>query len=183
MNCFLTEVGCWGCSGKSYFGFTIPFIRFGKKLAWLWSFTLKTSLQKTLSFLWKSNIGQSPKIRNQPNLNTKITFWHGIWIPLIQFDKIWHGHWLLLKLNPETSPQKNWSFIPKSKMAAAVKRQKSVKFDPTKHFLALHLDPVHPIWTKFGIGVLLDPRNRPVQEYLVYCKIQDAFHCQSFKIG
>ena len=44
-----------------------------------------------------------------------------------------------------------------------VKGPKSTKFDSTNHISAWHLDPVHPIWTKFGMGIILDPTNKPVQ--------------------
>ena len=37
-----------------------------------------------------------------------------------------------------------------------VKVQKSTKFDPTNHILARHLVPVHQIWKKFGMDILLD---------------------------
>ncbi len=39
---------------------------------------------------------------------------------------------------------------------------------------AQHFDPVHPIWTKFGMNILLDPSNKPAQEFLIYRKIQDG---------
>ena len=44
------------------------------------------------------------------------------------------------------------------------------------HILAWHLDPVHLIWTKFGMDILLDPRNKPVEEFLIYHEIQDGSH-------
>ena len=41
------------------------------------------------------------------------------------------------------------------------------------HILAWYLDPVHLIWTKFGMDILLDPRNKPVKEFFIFLKIQD----------
>ena len=56
-----------------------------------------------------------------------------------------------------------------------VKGPKSTKFDSTNHISARHLDPVHAIWTKGGIGMdILDPKNKPVQEFLILRKIQDG---------
>ena len=39
---------------------------------------------------------------------------------------------------------------------------KSTKFDPTNHISAWHLDPVHLIWTKFGVEILLDLRKKHI---------------------
>ena len=54
-----------------------------------------------------------------------------------------------------------------------VKGPKSAKIDPLNHVLARNSDPAHPIWTKSGIDILLDPRNKPVEEFFIYRKIQD----------
>ena len=35
-------------------------------------------------------------------------------------------------------------------------------------------DPVHPIRTIFGMDILLDPRNKPAEEFFVFLKIQDG---------
>ena len=39
---------------------------------------------------------------------------------------------------------------------------------------APHLDLVHPIWTIFGMDILLDPRNKPTEEICILLKIQDG---------
>ena len=67
-------------------------------------------------------------------------------------------------LDPKNNIFKNFSFITKSKMAAGNKSPKSTKFDPTNHIWARHLDPVHQIWTKLGMNILLDPTNNFAQE-------------------
>ena len=56
----------------------------------------------------------------------------------------------------------------------AVKSPKSAKFDHTNHILARPLDPVHPIWTKFGMDIVLDPNNKPAEESVIYCKVPDG---------
>ena len=38
-----------------------------------------------------------------------------------------------------------------------------------------HLDLIHLIWTKFGMAILVDPRNKHVEEFLIFLKIQ-AMH-------
>ena len=79
-------------------------------------------------------------------------------------DKIWHEHtsWpykqvcariYQLRQNPRWPPE--------------VKGPKLNKFDSTNHSLARHLDLVHQIWTKFGMNILLDPTNKPVEEFLI----------------
>ena len=35
-------------------------------------------------------------------------------------------------------------------------------------------DPVHPIYTKFGMDILLDIRNKPADEFFIFIKIQDG---------
>ena len=37
-----------------------------------------------------------------------------------------------------------------------------------------NLDPVHLIWTKFGMDIQLDPRNKPSEEFFIFLKIQDG---------
>ena len=37
-----------------------------------------------------------------------------------------------------------------------------------------NLDPVHRIQTKVGIDILLDPRNKPAEEFFIFIKIQDG---------
>ena len=37
-----------------------------------------------------------------------------------------------------------------------------------------NLDPVHRIHTKFGMDILLDPRNKPAKEFFIFLKIQDG---------
>jgi len=42
------------------------------------------------------------------------------------------------------------------------------------HILAWHLDPVLLIWIKFGMDILVDPRNKPMEEFFIFLKIQDG---------
>ena len=37
-----------------------------------------------------------------------------------------------------------------------------------------NLDPAHLIWTKFGMDIQLDPRNKPAEEFFIFLKIQDG---------
>ena len=39
---------------------------------------------------------------------------------------------------------------------------------------ARHLDLDHPIRTIFGMDILLDPKNKPVEEFFIFLKIQDG---------
>ena len=48
------------------------------------------------------------------------------------------------------------------------------------HILAWHLDPVHLLWTEFGMDIQVDPRNKPVGDFFIFLKIQDGR--QWFKI-
>ena len=51
---------------------------------------------------------------------------------------------------------------------------KGTSFDPTNHIWARHMDPIHQIWTKFGMDIPLDPRNKPVEAFFIFLKIQDG---------
>ena len=42
------------------------------------------------------------------------------------------------------------------------------------HVLAWHLDPVHPIWTKISMNMVFDPKNKPIEEFFIFLKIQDG---------
>jgi hypothetical protein len=55
-----------------------------------------------------------------------------------------------------------------------VKGPKSTEFDPTNHISARHLDLVRQILTKLGMNVLLDHKNKLVQDFLSLPKIQDG---------
>ena len=108
------------------------------------------------------------KVQNLPNLTSQITFRLGIWIWFIRF-----GHnlaWTYF-LTLQTSLRKNFSFIAKSKMAAGGQRS---KIDSTNHILALHLDPVHPIWTKFDMDILLDLLTNLTDKFLhkLVCRVK-----------
>ena len=37
-----------------------------------------------------------------------------------------------------------------------------------------NLDLVQLIWTKFGMDIQLDPRNKPAEEFFIFLKIQDG---------
>ena len=49
-----------------------------------------------------------------------------------------------------------------------------------KHIFAWHLYPVHRIQTKFGIDILLDPRNKPAKEFFFFSKSKMAAGGQKF---
>ena len=48
------------------------------------------------------------------------------------------------------------------------------------HIFAWHLYPVHRIQTKFGIDILLDPRNKPAKEFFFFSKSKMAAGGQKF---
>ena len=77
----------------------------------------------------------------------KITFWLGNWIPLSDFDKIWHG-----SLTLKTNIGRIFDFSQNSRWRPSVKGPKSTKFDPTNYISAPYLDPVHPILDKIWHG-------------------------------
>jgi hypothetical protein len=77
---------------------------------------LKTkSVQEFLIYCKIQDGRQGSKVQNRPNLTPQITLWLGIWFPFIRTGRnlAWK-YYLTLK----TSLRKNFSFIPKSKMAA-----------------------------------------------------------------
>ena len=61
-------------------------------------------------------------------------------------------------------------------MAAFGQRSKATKFDPTNYISARHLDAVHLIWTKFGMDILVYPKNKHVEleEFFICLKFQDG---------
>ena len=65
-------------------------------------------------------------------------------------------------------------FYQNPRWPPAVKGPKSAKFDPANHISPLHSDPAIPIWTKCGIDILVDPRNKPAEETFIFIKIQDG---------
>ena len=77
-------------------------------------------------------------------------------------------------LTIKTSLCRNFSFIPKFKMATRGQRSKIDQIWPTNHISARHLVSVNQIWTKLGMDILLDPKNKPAQESFIYRKIQDG---------
>ena len=50
------------------------------------------------------------------------------------------------------------------------------------HFLAWQLDPVHPIWTKNGMDMVFDPKNKPTEDLLIFSKFKMAAFGQRSKI-
>ena len=40
--------------------------------------------------------------------------------------------------------------------------------------LALQMEPVHPIWTKFGMDILFHHSNKPVNKFHILIEIQDG---------
>ena len=70
-----------------------------------------------------------------------------------------------------TSLRNNFSFFSKSKMATGGQNLRRVIFFQC---FCNNLDPVHRIQTKFGMDILLDPRNKPAEEFFIFLKIQDG---------
>ena len=105
------------------------------------------------------------KVQNRPNFTPQITFWLIIWIWFIRFGQYlaWTYH-----LTLETSLRKNFSFFSKSKMAAGGQKF-ATRY--TYECFCNNLDPVHRIPTKFGMDILLDPRNKPAEEFFIFLKI------------
>ena len=54
------------------------------------------------------------------------------------------------------------------------RRRSKVQNRPKNHIFCNNLDPVHWIQTKFGMDILLDPRNKPAKEFFIFLKIQDG---------
>ena len=42
------------------------------------------------------------------------------------------------------------------------------------HVLAWQSDPIHPIWTKIGVGMIFDHGNKPTEDFFIFLKIQDG---------
>ena len=42
------------------------------------------------------------------------------------------------------------------------------------HIFCNNLNPVYRIQAKFGMDILLNPRNKPVEEFFIFLKIQDG---------
>ena len=59
-------------------------------------------------------------------------------------------------------------------MAATYQKSDFSNFWLKYDIFAWHLDPVHLIWTKFDMDILVDPRNKPVEEFFIFLKIQDG---------
>ena len=53
--------------------------------------------------------------------------------------------------------------------------QQSQQCIPARHF-----HPVHLVWTEFHIDVVIDPTNKPADEFFIYRKIQDG--CQRWPL-
>ena len=91
--------------------------------------------------------------------------------------KIWHGH-------TRNKPSEEFFIFSKSKMAAGGQKSKIGQILPHKsHFFCNNLDPVHRIQTKFGMDILLDPRNKPADFFSFFSKSKMAAGGQNSKIG
>ena len=69
-----------------------------------------------------------------------------------------------------TTLRKNFSFYSKSKMAAC---GQTFATRYTFSTFCNNFYPVNWIQTKFGMNILLDPRNNPAEEFSIFLKIQD----------
>ena len=70
-----------------------------------------------------------------------------------------------------TSLRKNFTFFLKSKMAAGGQKF-ATRY--TYECFCNNLDPVHRIQTKFGMDILLDHRNKLMEDFFNFLKIQDG---------
>ena len=68
------------------------------------------------------------------------------------------GIWMVLRKIEKTSV-KYWSYLRRVSLF---------------QWFCNNLDPVHRIQTKFGMDILLDPRNKPAEEFFIFLKIQDG---------
>ena len=104
----------------------------------------------------------------------KFTFFAITWIRLIgsRQNLAWTYY-----LTLGTSLRKNFSFFSKSKMAAGGQsaedshRCRGLPSLPI-HIFCNNLKTAHRIQTKFGMDILLDPRNNPAEEFSIFLKIQ-----------
>ena len=55
--------------------------------------------------------------------------------------------------------------------------------DPQNECFWNNLDPVQRIWTKFGMDILLDPRNKLAEEFSFFSKSKMAAGGQRSEIG
>jgi hypothetical protein len=81
-------------------------------------------------------------------------------------DTIWHEH-TYCPYKVKQVCARIYRLGQNQRWPLEAKGLKSTKFDSKNHISGRHLDPVHPIWTKFGMDILLDPKNKPVQEFLI----------------
>ena len=137
----------------------ILFIRFGQNLAWTYYLTLQTSLHKNFSFIAISKMaagGQRSKIyKFDPT--SQISARH---LDLVNQIRTKFG--MNIELDPSNKPAQEFFIYRKIQDGRrGSKNQTTTKFDPTNHISARHLVPVHQIWTKFGMNILLDPSNKP----------------------
>ena len=83
---------------------------------------------------------------------------------------IWTIFGMDILLDPRNKPAEEFFiFLIVQDGRRRSKCPKLVKFDPTNHISAPHLDPVHPIWTIFDMDILLDPTNNPA-DFFIFLK-------------
>ena len=82
---------------------------------------------------------------------------------------IWTKFCMDIQLDPRNKPAEE--FFSKSKMAAGGQKF-ATRY--TYECFCNNLDSVHRIQTKFGMDILLDPRNKLVEEFFIFLKIQDG---------
>ena len=54
------------------------------------------------------------------------------------------------------------------------RKRKREKRTPQNESFWNNSDPVHLIWTEFGMDILLDHRKTPAEEFLIFLKIQEG---------
>ena len=125
--------------------------------------------KKYICVPWAYSLPNTVLIR--PNLSPQITFRLETRIYIIRFwQNLAWSYYLTLK----TSLRKNFSFIVKFKMSARGQRSKTDQIWPHKSHFGSAFGSVHLIWTNFGMDILLDPSNKPAQEFFIYCKVQNG---------
>ena len=80
-------------------------------------------------------------------------------------DKFWHGHttWPF-----KQACERIFHLSQNPRWPPGDKGQKSTEFEPTNHISAQYLDIFHQILTKFGMAILLDPKDKSAREFLIY---------------
>ena len=113
-------------------------------------------------------VGRS-KVQNWPNLTPPN---HVLARHSDPADPIWTKSGIDILLDPRNKPAEEFFHLSQNpRWPPAVKDPNSAKFDPANHISAQHSNRAHPIMTRCGIDILLDPRNKPAVQLFISSKI------------